>query len=236
MGILLDNSGSMRDKRSAVNAAALFLLRASNPLDEAFIVNFSDRAYLDQGFTTDRVVLDRGLTHAESSGMTAVYDAVAASSDELAKHAKHPRQVLLVITDGADNASRQTLEQASRHVQNLGGPVVYTIGLLFDTSKEEYARTRNALEALSHETGGVAYFPKSLDEVDTIAAEVARDIRDQYIVDYHSSKPATLGGYRTVHVEARAPRHGKLSVRTRSGYYAKTPAPRLAQTAQEARP
>lgn len=236
MGILLDDSGSMRDKRTAVNAATLLLLQASNPLDEAFVVNFSDRAYLDQGFTTDRVALDRGLARADPKGTTAMYDAAAASADELAKHAKHPKQVLLVITDGADNASRQTLEETIRRVQNLGGPVVYSIGLLFDTGKEESARARNALETLSQETGGVAYFPHSLGEVDNIAAEVARDIRDQYVVDYHSSKPASLGGYRTVQVEAKAAKHGKLTVRTRRGYYAKTPAPRLTNTAQEARP
>jgi Ca-activated chloride channel homolog len=234
IGILLDNSGSMRDKRTAVNTASLLLLKASNPLDEAFVVNFSDHAYLDQGFTTDRVALDRGLSRVDSRGTTALYDAAAASADELAKHAKHPKQVLLVITDGADNASRQTLEQAIRRVQNLGGPVVYSIGLLFDTGKEESARARNALETLSKETGGVAYFPQSLSEVDSIAAEVARDIRNQYIVDYHSSKPASLGGYRTVHVEARsAKQHGRLTVRTRRGYYAKTPAPLLTQTAQK---
>jgi len=236
MGILLDNSGSMRDKRTAVNAAALLLLKASNPLDEAFIVNFSDHAYLDQSFTTDRVELNRGLSHVDSRGTTALYDAAAASADELAKHAKHPKQVLLVITDGADNASRQTLEQAIRRVQNLGGPVVYSIGLLFDAGKEESARAKIALEALSKETGGVAYFPQSLGEVDRIAAEVARDIRDQYVVDYHSSKPANLGGYRTVHVEARATNRGRLTVRTRRGYYAKTPEASLTQTAQKARP
>jgi Ca-activated chloride channel family protein len=237
MGILLDNSGSMRDKRAAVNTASLLLLKASNPLDEAFVVNFSDHAYLDQGFTTDRVALDRGLSRFDSRGTTALYDAAAASADELARHAKHPKQVLLVITDGADNASRQTLEQTIRRVQNLGGPVVYSIGLLFDTGKDESARARNALEALSTETGGVAYFPQSLSEVDSIAAEVARDIRNQYIVDYHSSKPASLGGYRTVHVEARsAKQHGRLTVRTRRGYYAKTPGPVLTQTAQRATP
>jgi Ca-activated chloride channel homolog len=221
MGILIDNSGSMLDKRGAVNGAALNLVRESNPKDESFVVNFSDRAFLDQGFTSDLVALNRGLERFDSKGMTALYDAVAAAADELSKHGKHRKEVLLIITDGADNASRLTLQAAIRRVQDLGGPVVYCVGLLFDTNREESDRARAALEKLSEETGGVAYFPSSLQDVNTVAAEVAHDIRDQYTVDYHSSKPASLGGYRTVHVEAVGPNHRQLIVRTRRGYYAK---------------
>lgn len=233
LGILVDNSGSMRDKRAAVNAAAVNLLRASNPLDTTFIVNFSDRAFLDQGFTSDMGALNRGLAHFDSKGTTAMYDAVALSADELANRGKLPKQVLLVITDGADNASRIDLVQAIRRVQNLGGPVVYTIGLLFETSKVEAEQARNALERLSRETGGIAYFPHSLGDVDGVAAQVAHDIRDQYTIGYHSTRAASLGGYRIVRVEASAPKHGKLVVRTRKGYYAKKLAPQTTQTAKQ---
>jgi Ca-activated chloride channel homolog len=236
LGILVDNSGSMIDKRAAVNAAALNLLRASNPQDSTFIVNFSDRAFLDQGFTSNLDALNRGLSHFDSRGTTALYDAVAASADELANHGKLPKQVLLVITDGADNASRIDLVQAIRRVQNLGGPVVYTIGLLFGDDKDESDRARTALEQLSAETGGIAYFPHSLNDVNAIAVEVARDIRDQYTIGYHSTKPASMGGYRVVRVEASAPKHDKMTVRTRKGYYAKRPAPQRTQTAQEVKP
>lgn len=221
MGILVDNSGSMRDKRSAVNEAAMNLLKDSNRQDSVFVVNFSDRAYLDQGFTSDLVALNRGLSRFDSKGTTALYDAVAASADMLSKYAKHPKQALLIVSDGADNASRLDLQQAIRRVQNLGGPVVYTIGLLYDSDAREYQRARTALESLSAETGGVAYFPQSLDEVNRIASDVALDIREQYTIGYHSTKPANLGGYRFVHVEATSPHHGKLIVRTRHGYYAK---------------
>ena len=236
LGLIVDNSGSMRDKRGAVNAAAMTLLRNSNPKDASFVVNFSDRAYLDQGFTSDISLLNRGLAHFDSQGTTAMYDAVAASADELAKYAKEPKQALLIIGDGADNASRLSLEQSIRRVQNLGGPVVYTIGLLFDTERDEAQRARSALDMLSEETGGIAYFPRSLDDVDKIAQDVARDIRNQYVVGYHSTKPSSLGGYRTVHVEVRAPRHGRLIVRTRKGYYARKPSAQPTQTAQESRP
>lgn len=221
MGILVDNSGSMIDKRAAVNDAAFNLVKESNPKDEAFVVNFSDRAFLDQGFTSDLVALNRGLSRFDSKGMTALYDAVAAAADELSKHGKHRKEVLLIITDGADNASRLTMQEAIRRVQDLGGPVVYCVGLLFDANREESDRARAALERLSEETGGVAYFPHSLQDVNSVAAQVAHDIRDQYTVDYHSSRPASLGGYRTVHVEAIGPNHHRLIVRTRRGYYAK---------------
>jgi len=220
MGILVDDSGSMLDKRAAVNNAAMRLLRASNPGDGVFVVNFSDKAYLDQGFTSDLVALRRGLDRDDPRGTTALYDAVAASADELARHAKERKQALLIITDGADNASELTLEQTIRRVENLGGPVVYTIGLLYDTPAAESQRARDALERLSQETGGVAYFPSSVSDLNAVAAQVAYDIRNQYIVAYHSSRPASLGGYRTVHVEAHAPNHGRLSVRTRRGYFA----------------
>lgn len=236
MGLIIDNSGSMRDKRGAVNAAAMTLMRNSNPQDAAFVVNFSDRAFLDQGFTSDISALNRGLSHFDSQGTTAMYDAVAASADELSKHAKQPKQALLIITDGADNASRLSLQQAIRRVQNLGGPVVYTIGLLFDTEPDEAQRARSALDTLAEETGGVAYFPRSLDDVDKIAHDVARDIRNQYVVGYHSTKPSSIEGYRTIHVEVRAPRHGRLIVRTRKGYYAKRAQGQPTQTAQEVKP
>jgi len=222
MGILIDDSGSMRDKRAAVNAAAYHLLNASNPSDEAFVVNFSDRPYLDQALTTDRVALNRGMFRSDPAGTTAMYDAVAASADELAKHGKNRKQVLLIVTDGADNASRLSLEQAIRRVQGLAGPVVYTIGLLFDDEPGESQQARDDLERLSRETGGVAYFAQSLEEVNTIAAEVARDIREQYVVDYHSSRPFTQGGYRAVRVEAISAHDGPLLVRTKRGYYPKT--------------
>ena len=234
LGILVDNSGSMRDKRAAVNDATLHLVRVSNSADAAFVVNFSDRAILDQGFTSDMNLLEKGLSHIDSKGGTALYDAIVASANEMARHATQQKQVLLIITDGEDNASRLTLQQAIRRVQALDGPVVYSIGLLYeDLSKEEAAAARKDLETLSLETGGVAYFPRSLQDVDDIAVQVARDIRNQYTIGYHSTKSASLGGYRTVRVEAKAPKRGIMTVRTRKGYFPKQQQqPQTARVAQ----
>ena len=232
LGILVDNSGSMRTKRQAVNAAALDLVHYSNQDDESFIVNFSDEAYIDQDFTANVNKLRDGLSHIDSKGGTALYDAIMASADYLTKNAKRPKQVLLVITDGEDNASSTTLEETVRRIQDLQGPVVYSIGLLYDDTGggREARRAKRALEMLSNETGGISFFPKNLGQVDEIAAEVAKDIREQYTIGYHSTKPAIQGGFRMVHVEAHAKGYGKLVVRTRTGYYpnmkkASAPAP-----------
>jgi VWFA-related protein len=223
LGILIDSSGSMYDKRAAVEEASLDLVKLSNPEDEAFVVDFSWEAFIDQDFTSDINKLQKGLDYIKSSGGTALYDALVASADYTAKNAKHPKQVLLVITDGEDNASTATLEQTIRRIQDIDGPVIYSIGLLFgqDTDRREARHARQVLEALSEETGGVAYFPKSVKDVDEIASEVAKDIRTQYTIAYHSTKSPALGGYREVHVEAKEKGMGRLSVRTRAGYFPK---------------
>jgi Ca-activated chloride channel homolog len=221
LGLLIDSSGSMYDKRSAVEKASLDFVKLSNPEDEEFLVDFSWEAFIDQDFTNNIDKLQQGLSFIKSSGGTAIYDALVASADYLSKNAKHPKQVLLVITDGEDNASSATLEQTIRRIQDLDGPVIYCVGLLFgdDTDKRESRHARRVLETLAEQTGGAAYFPKSVKEVDAIAAEVAQDIRTQYTISYHSTKSPTLGGYREIHVEAKAKSFGRLSVRTRSGYY-----------------
>ena len=223
IGLLIDSSGSMYDKRPAVDKASLDFVKLSNPQDEEFLVDFSWEAYIDQDFTNNITKLQQGLSYIKSSGGTAIYDALVASADYLAKNAKHPKQVLLVITDGEDNASSATLEQTIRRIQDLDGPVIYCVGLLFgqDVDRREARHAKEVLETLSEQTGGVAYFPKSVDQVDEIASEVAEDIRTQYTISYHSTKPPALGGYRQVHVDAREKGYGRLTVRTRTGYYPK---------------
>jgi VWFA-related protein len=221
IALVVDNSGSMSRKRPAVNKSALDLIQASNPQDEAFVVNFSDEAFIDQEFTSDVNKLRDGLGHIESRGGTALYDAVVASADKLAEDAKRPKQVLILITDGEDNASTLNLEQTIRRVQALSGPVIYSIGLLFgdEMSHSEVRHARRALEMMSTETGGIAFFPKSIEQIDQIAAEVARDIRNQYTLGYRSTKPTTEPGFRRVQVTADAKGTGKLTVRTRTGYF-----------------
>jgi VWFA-related protein len=217
MGIVVDNSGSMREKRQKVNAAALNLVRSSNPNDEVFIVNFNDEYYLDQDFTSNINKLKDGLEKIEARGGTALYDAVVASADHL-KGAKLDKKVIFVVTDGEDNASTESLEQAIRRLQGENGPTVYAIGVLGD--EEHPKRARRALQVMSERSGGIAFFPKTLDEVDAISRTVAHDIRTQYTIGYKPATPKNQGGYRQVKVDARSHSYGKLTVRTKSGYYA----------------
>ena len=217
LGIVIDNSGSMRDKRPQVNAAAINLVRSSNPQDQVFIVNFNEEYFLDQDYTGSIPKLKDALERIESRGGTALYDAVVASSDHLKKSAELEKKVLLVVTDGEDNASRESLEQALRRLEEQNGPTVYTIGLL---GEEHNKRARRALREMAEDTGGVAFFPKDLNEVQAITTEIAHDIRNQYTIQYKPTTPQSAGGYRSVKVEAQAQGYKKLQVRTRSGYYA----------------
>ena len=217
MGIVIDNSGSMREKRDRVNKAAINLVKASNPQDEVFIVNFNDEYYLDQDFTSDLSKMREALEKVDTRGGTALYDAVVASADHLRKNGKLEKKVLLVVTDGEDNESQESLEQAIRRLQEENGPTVYALGLL---GEEKQRRARKALQFMAEKTGGIAFFPKTLDQVDEISRQVAHDIRNQYTIGYKPTNPKSSGGYRAIKVDAKAKGYGKLTVRTKSGYYA----------------
>lgn len=218
MGIVIDNSGSMREKRAKVNQAALNLVRSSNPQDEVFIVNFNDEQYLDQDFTHDLRKLKEALEKIDARGGTALYDAVVASGDHLKQNARLEKKVIFLVTDGEDNASSETLEQAVRQLQQEGGPSVYAIGILGD--EDHPKRAKKALQIISDRTGGIAFFPKTLDEVDAISRTIANDIRNQYAIGYKPASPKKVGEFRQIRVEAKAKGHGKLVVRTKTGYYA----------------
>ena len=214
MGIVIDNSGSMRDKRDRVNQAVLNLIRASNPQDEVFVVNFGQNSYLDQDFTSDVNLLQAALHRVSTRGSTALYDAVVASANHLRNNRQLNKKVLLVVTDGQDNMSRETLQEAMRDLQPSKGVTVYAVGL---TDEGFTPTAREALQRLATTTGGVAFFPQSLDEVDSITRTVAHDIRSQYTLAY--KPPGSEKGYQTIRVEARSPQGGQLTVRTRTGYY-----------------
>ncbi len=220
VGILIDNSGSMREKRPAVNQAALNFVRASKSDDEVFIVNFNEEPFLDQDYTNNIGLMKEALEHVASRGGTALYDALVAAADHLRKSAKLDKKVLLVVTDGEDNASRENLEKAIRRLAVDGGPTVYTIGLLNEEEHGAAKRAKRALTLISEQTGGISFFPKDYTEVDNITKQVAHDIRNQYTIGYRPTTPKSSGGFRTVKVEARAPGYKRLQVRTRTGYYA----------------
>jgi Ca-activated chloride channel homolog len=217
LGVIIDNSGSMRDKASRVAAAALAMIKASNPQDEVFVVNFNDDAYLDQSFTNDVKKLEEALTRYQTKGGTAMRDAISMSMDYVKDKARKDKKVLVVITDGNDNTSNIGLEDLVRKAQQ-SGVLIYSIGILSEEEPREARRAKRALHDLALASGGLDFYPKDLEEVDKITPEVAREIRNQYTIAYTPSNEALDGTFRKILVTVNAP--GRPSVRSRNGYYA----------------
>jgi Ca-activated chloride channel homolog len=219
LGVVVDNSGSMRLRRNKVESAALQMVKASNKLDEVFVVNFNDDAFLDVDFTADIKKMEEGLTRIDARGGTAMYDAINMSIDHLIAKGKREKKVLMLISDGADTASKTTLEklvaQAHAADQNI---VIHAIAILNEELPREAKKARRALETITKATGGLAFFPKTIEEVDALALEVAKDIRNQYVIGYSPTVQELDGTFRSIRVAANGP--NKPTVRTRSGYYA----------------
>jgi VWFA-related protein len=219
VGIIVDNSGSMRDKRKGVNAAALKFVQSSNPNDEVFIVNFNEEAFLDADFTDSTQLMEEALEKIDARGGTALYDALDMSLQHLTERATLDKKVLIAITDGEDNASRLSLEQAVQTVER-SNVMIYTVGLLGGESGRSLRRAKRALENISKASGANVYFPKDPNDVLNVANQIANEIRNQYVLAYTPTNLAKDGSFRKVEVRVNAPRKGKLSVRTRTGYYA----------------
>ena len=225
MGLVIDNSGSMREKRAQVNAAAMTFVKTSNPQEEAFVVNFNDEYYLDTDgdFTSDQRDLNDALSRIDTRGSTALYDAVIGSLDHLKKGHKDKR-VLLLITDGDDDASRMSFEDSIKAAEKSNA-TIYTVGVFSDDDRKNDKRmvrhSKKVLEELAEATGGQAYFPDNLDQVTPLCEQIAREIRNQYTIGYYPTNSAKDGSFRMVHVDViPAEHHEKLTVRTRTGYYA----------------
>ncbi|HTX34416.1 MAG TPA: VWA domain-containing protein [Bryobacteraceae bacterium] len=221
MGLIIDNSGSMRDKRAKVEAAASALAEASNKDDEVFVVNFNDEPFLDnphgKDFTSDINEIREALTRIDSRGGTAMRDAIRVSIDHLKEKAHREKKVLVVVTDGNDNSSMISLENLVKASQQ-SDVLIYAVGLLSDEERREAKRAERALKDLTDATGGECFFPKDLSDVDRIAHQVARDIRSQYTITYSPTNGAMDGTYRRIRITVNA--SGHPTVRTRSGYYA----------------
>jgi len=227
LGLVIDNSGSMRDKRLKVEASAMALVKASNPQDEVFIVNFNDDAFLDVEFTSDIKRMEEGVARIDSRGGTAMRDAINLSIEHLKEKAKKDKKVILVVTDGNDNTSEITLEKLVQRAQQ-SEVLVYAVGLLSEEERREAKRAKRALDAITEATGGQAYYPKELDEVGKTSLQVAHDIRNQYIIAYNPRNQAMDGSFRQIRVVVNAP--NRPTARTRTGYYATPEGTRRAST------
>ena len=219
VGLVVDHSTTMRRKLAEVSAAARTFVRSSNREDEMFVVNFNEKVSLGLPgtirFTNSTAELENAITAAPAGGETALYDGIAKGLEEL-QAGSRAKKVLIVVSDGGDNASAHSLAQAMK-LARQSSAVIYAIGI-FD--EEDPDRNPGVLKRLAAATGGEAFFPEELSEVVAICERIARDIRHQYTIGYVPSNPAPDGTYRAIRVLARAKGHGRLSVRTRSGYLA----------------
>jgi len=217
LGLVIDNSASMHEKREKVGSAALALVKASNPEDEVFILNFNEVTSIEADYTNDIDKLADALKTINSKGGTAMRDALRMGIEHLRHGSKREKKILLVVTDGEDNASVETLDHVIQSAQQ-NGVIIYSIGLLSDDEPHEAERAKRALDALTFATGGQVWYPQEVSEVDGIAREVAHEIRSQYILGYTPTNLAQDGTFRRIRVTLNAP--GDPTVRTRSGYYA----------------
>lgn len=226
VGLVIDNSGSMRNKRERVNSAALTFVRDSNPEDETFIVNFDDSAYLEQDFTGSIGDLIDALDNLDTRGETALYDAVYLSAGKV-KEGKKDKKAILLISDGEDNTSKYGLNKVIETLRE-SKVTLYAIGLLEENDqrgglfrKPPSKKAREVLEKFAEITGGQAFFPKSLDEVEEICKTIAHDLRNHYTIGYSPTNKKLDGTWRDITVRVNPPKSvAKVTLRTKPGYYA----------------
>jgi len=230
VGLVIDNSGSMRNKRERVNSAALAFARESNPDDETFIVNFDDSAYLEQDFTASIGDLVDALDNIDARGETALYDAIYLSADHL-KSGKKDKKAILLITDGEDNVSKYKFEKVV-DILRQSKVTLYAIGLLEEDDQRgglfhppPSKKAKSDLIKFAEITGGQAFFPKNLDEVEDITKRIAHDIRNHYTITYQPTNANLDGTYREITVKVTPPKNmGKITLHAKPGYYAPKPA------------
>jgi Ca-activated chloride channel homolog len=218
VGLVVDNSGSMVDKRSEVVTAALAFMEASHPNDELFVVNFNERASLglpaSSRFTSDARQLRSALLPVPA-GLTALYDAVALGLEHLSA-GTHDRKALVVLSDGGDNASRRRLDDVLESARRSSA-TIYTIGVYDETNRDRNPRVLRQIAAV---TGGRAYFPRTLTDLSQVWRDIAGGIRSQYTLGYQSSNSTRDGTFRKVTVVVRRNGGRALRVVTRDGYVA----------------
>jgi Ca-activated chloride channel homolog len=217
IGLVIDNSGSMRSKRPAVITAALALAGASNPRDEIFVVNFNDRVRpglpSDVLFSDDIQTLRKALWFGDSAGRTKLYDAVDYSLQYLDK-GRMDKKALVVVSDGGDNASVLTRNQIMRRVQESRA-TLYAIDI-FDEDNPD--NNSDVLKKLALVSGGEYSELREIPDIVTVCRRIAKDIRNRYTIAYVPSHHGAARSVHTVHVSASAPTREKLIVRTRSRY------------------
>ena len=218
-GLLIDHSGSMRPKLAEVTAATRAFVHSSNPDDQMFVVNFNETVSLGLPatirFTSSAGDLESAIWRAPAEGQTALYDAIVRALEHL-QTGNREKKVLIVVSDGGDNASAHSLAEVLKMTEQ-SNVVMYTIGLF---ESDDPDANPKVLNRLAQATGGEAFFPGQLSEVVTICERIARDIRAQYTIGYVSMNAKRDGSYRAIRVAAHPEGRANFHVRTRAGYIA----------------
>jgi len=224
MGMVIDTSGSMRAKLHTVSDAALGLIKQMRPDDEAFLVQFKAEAELVQEFTSDRRVLENALKDLYTSGGTALLDAIIATADHAREKGRWRRKALVVITDGLERNS-SVKEKEVVEVMKEDEVQLYLVGFLDEGEsgglfgRSPAKKAQELLMRLAEDSGGRAFFPRDVSETPAIAAQIAKDLRTQYVISYYPNNDRRDGAYRTVRVVVNLRDNRKLIARTRQGYY-----------------
>jgi VWFA-related protein len=219
VGLVMDDSGSMRPKRADVNSAGVEFAVASNPRDEVFVINFNDSVHVglppSTPFSGDTKVLAAALSKDPPAGRTRLYDAIATALDHL-QMGTRDRKALVIVSDGGDNASQRQLPEIIRLIEESHA-TIYTVGL-FDPDDPD--RNPRVLQRIASVSGGEAFLPQQLEDVIPICRKIADDIRNRYTIGYVPATGNSKGGLRKIHVSAMAANHGRLIVLSRTSYLA----------------
>lgn len=222
LGLIVDRSQSMRPKSAALLVAVSALLQSSRPEDELFAVTFNDRvsfALPGEPFTRDVHELSAAVTAVRAEGRTALYDGVAEGLQHLdLGHGE--KRALIVLSDGGDNGSVHRYSEILA-LARRSDAVIYAIGLLGTSPIDDDEEDAGLLKRLCRDTGGVAYFPRTPDDIAAVSARVASDLREQYIIGFTPGTPTGGRTFRKLDVKVTATGQGPLRVRTRAGYEAR---------------
>src|SRR5215475_11824970 len=226
-GVVIDTSGSMKSKLQTVSDASVSLIKQMRPDDEAFIASFKAEPELVQDFTADRRELEDAISELYTSGGTALLDAIIATADYAQEKGKRRRKALVIFSDGLEKNSSVKEKEVMEAIKEDEAQV-YLVGFIDEEMEEKSLfgkspakKAKELLSRIADDSGGKAYYPKDINEIPAIAAQIAKDLRTQYVVSYYPSNDKRDGTFRTVQVSVNSPGSRKLIARTRRGYYAR---------------
>jgi len=226
IGLVIDTSGTMRSKLERVIKASINFVKQSRPKDELFLIDFKEEPTLVEDFTDDIGAIQDALNDLVASGGTALLDAIVVAAEHAHKNGKHRRKALVVVSDGLEEDSYYKKEQVIDKLREADVQV-YLVGFTNDLDssgalfrRSQKSRAEKLLKTIADDSGGRAFFPKDVSEINEIANQIAQDIRTQYVVGYYPSNTRKDGTYRRITVKVEDGNR-KLVARTRAGYVAK---------------